>query len=833
MGSARVQYELERTLPSLQLAAIHGLFSKETELRAITQRRRQFENALVRRHAIARDFHQYIHYEEELEKLRVLRVTRLKEVNKIPRQDMIKMQKEAIAHIVSIFERGVRRLRYDLDLWRYYITWAHRRKMRVVVSRVSARALALFPNKVDLWLLVADHELNDYQGASTSRALLQRGLRLNSISHSRGIQMQALDRPKKKVRRSDHDQTELAKSLAIISAGNKEEDEATLILTEAEKDLIRIWIQYIRMELVFIEKLRRRRMVLGILEDPIEDAIAEDEAAEVAAEEEAGADQVPINNEGEVAPTSIKSMKQGVEPSQSSNALLQGAIPKAALRSAISLESPSSLPPKAHFALLLSMADLVLTFPFYEDREGLRSSLLKDICQTIQARFPTDPNAMLLVSSFPLLDQIQQSVLASSDEIDLREELQDGRLLKEASILSASSSIDEMFEQAQSIARSSIADEREAGYIVYTYLLSLIKNSFEKIKQTSQVVSWIKTIIDSIHDKTLSLVQPSGAHLAIQLRLIRFFQELVESRTIRDALNPYLKACYQRIVNDAKKLHCDDLELERELCKGRLVEVVEASKGKQAKAVKIVERMWRGCERYPSDKVLLLLYAKAIFECFECNILEQEDSRKKWTRVLNHGAGKESALIWNVWLDWIMISQDEKWKIVQLEGAMSKTMSNPEAHEVLLKGYLSADLSHNDLLNRIAYIEKRAYPQSSLWRWMICEIKRWNLSKKERSHLVKRLYTKLMQTSDTKVEDYNAYLRFLVLEQNDPTDGLKVFQEARSRFSIDASKKIILEEEWKTICQSIREQEENEGVEAVEEEEAEDSDTESIYNNNM
>ncbi|PWN37784.1 uncharacterized protein FA14DRAFT_119697, partial [Meira miltonrushii] len=205
MGSARVQYELERTLSSLQLAVEHDVFDKETEIRSITHKRRQFESALVRRHALSEDFHKYLDYEEDLHKLLLSRLKTAQEISEIPRSDVHKMQHDSTRHMISIFERAIKRLRHDFSLWQRYMLWANQRKMRGAISRISARALSLFPNNANLWLSVADHELNANLNPSTARALMQRGLQLAAV---------------------------------------------------------RLWIEYIRLELVFLERIRRRKIAL-------------------------------------------------------------------------------------------------------------------------------------------------------------------------------------------------------------------------------------------------------------------------------------------------------------------------------------------------------------------------------------------------------------------------------------------------------------------------------------------------------------------------------------------------------------------------------------------
>ena len=75
----------------------------------------------------------------------------------------------------------------------------------------SHRALQLHPNKPALYILAASHELS-HLSPSTARTLLQRGIRLNP-------------------------------------------------------DSLEMWREYVRMELGFIESLRRRWTVLGINSD--------------------------------------------------------------------------------------------------------------------------------------------------------------------------------------------------------------------------------------------------------------------------------------------------------------------------------------------------------------------------------------------------------------------------------------------------------------------------------------------------------------------------------------------------------------------------------------
>ncbi|KAG6920097.1 hypothetical protein DXG01_010165 [Tephrocybe rancida] len=107
-----------------------------------------------------------------------------------------------------IFERALKKFKSDVGLWVQYIQVAQREGARALVGRITARALQLHPNRPALYILAASHELS-HQSPSSARTLLQRGIRLNAES-------------------------------------------------------VELWREYVKMELGFIESLRRRWEILGI-----------------------------------------------------------------------------------------------------------------------------------------------------------------------------------------------------------------------------------------------------------------------------------------------------------------------------------------------------------------------------------------------------------------------------------------------------------------------------------------------------------------------------------------------------------------------------------------
>ena len=123
-----------------------------------------------------------------------------------------------------IFERAVNKFKSDVGLWVQYIEVAKREKADALVGRIIARcalkcrqhvetycgdrALQLHPQESGLYIMGAAHEL-DHMSATGARTLLQRGIRING-------------------------------------------------------DSMDLWKEYVKMEMGFIERLRRRWEVLGV-----------------------------------------------------------------------------------------------------------------------------------------------------------------------------------------------------------------------------------------------------------------------------------------------------------------------------------------------------------------------------------------------------------------------------------------------------------------------------------------------------------------------------------------------------------------------------------------
>lgn len=422
----RVQYQLERSVPQLQLLDENGVFTKE-QLRSITTQRQTFEGRLLRRGPDKNDFLRYAEFERNLADLINVKANRIG----LPRSFHRDNAASHTGHIVAIYERLVLKFKYDVDAWQRYIAFAKSRKMRVVTGRVYARALALHPNNVPLWLAAAAYELNDNSSTTAARSLLQRALRLSrlpwkqstvngsaSVGSKRSSNGEASDSNK----RPRHTTSDTA-ALAQMSTTGAQSGPATLKLSSREADLLRLWVEYIRMELVFIERLRRRWLVLGLEwdnEDIHADVTGVGSATDSAEAQQAAVDldsqaklthqdveeeeeekillgQVP-DRDDDVQPEALEASGDKpntfaprkmttIPPTQI--AILKGNIPLFLIGNAL-----ESLAPHLHFVFLIALTELLQSFPFAEpisidapkSGQKLRRRLLDGVYQHLSDR---------------------------------------------------------------------------------------------------------------------------------------------------------------------------------------------------------------------------------------------------------------------------------------------------------------------------------------------------------------------------------------------------------------------------------------------------------------
>ncbi|KAM7525243.1 hypothetical protein LguiA_015145 [Lonicera macranthoides] len=261
-----VQYKLERMVNELDDLESRGLFSRR-EIAEIVKQRRKFEYRLKRPSPLKRDYLSYIDYEKNLDTLRLLRKKAVaRELKKKGNKKMKKSVSDfaGVARIVDIYRLATNRFKGDVELWFQYLEFCRERRnghmkkisllLRVNIkwgmgafeaivgllskqcpivfdkSSVLAQVIRFHPKVAGVWIYAASWEFDYNLNVAAARALMQSGLRACPTSED-------------------------------------------------------LWVEYLRMELTYLNKLKARKVALGedsgkLIHDP-EDKQWQDENQEL------------------------------------------------------------------------------------------------------------------------------------------------------------------------------------------------------------------------------------------------------------------------------------------------------------------------------------------------------------------------------------------------------------------------------------------------------------------------------------------------------------------------------------------------------------------------
>lgn len=204
--SDKVRYYLESSIKEVEDLKKRGIFDKD-ELSKIVKRRTDYEHKLLARSVKPSDFLAYTTYEQQLDRLRHLRVRRLRKQHKLEGKGISDWAGKQ--RIQFIFSRATRRFPAELSLWIATVDYGHKNNSPQVVNRALTSMLRLHPTKPEVWVYVAKYQAEENSAIVEARAVLQRGLRLNP--------------------RSEY-----------------------------------LWLEYMRLELIYVAKILARRKLLGL-----------------------------------------------------------------------------------------------------------------------------------------------------------------------------------------------------------------------------------------------------------------------------------------------------------------------------------------------------------------------------------------------------------------------------------------------------------------------------------------------------------------------------------------------------------------------------------------
>ncbi|KAJ0450248.1 putative U3 small nucleolar RNA-associated protein [Helianthus annuus] len=208
-----VQYKLERMVNELDDLERRGLFSRR-EIAEIVKQRRKFEYRLKRPSPLKQDYIAYIDYEKSVDALRVLRKKAvMRELKKKSEKGKDSKMKQSysdfsgVSRIVEIYRLATNRFKGDIELWFQYLEFCRQRR-NGHMKKVLAQVIRFHPKVPGVWIYAASWEFDHNLNAAAARALMQSGLR--SCPHSEAL-----------------------------------------------------WVEYLRMELTYLNKLSARRAALG------------------------------------------------------------------------------------------------------------------------------------------------------------------------------------------------------------------------------------------------------------------------------------------------------------------------------------------------------------------------------------------------------------------------------------------------------------------------------------------------------------------------------------------------------------------------------------------
>ena len=211
-ASDKARFYLEQYVPELQEYQRKNLFTAD-EITSISRKRSDFEHVLNARGSAPSDYAKYAAYEMNLSSLVKKRCKRMG----VKQGTHYSGQRT----VFFILERGTKKFPGDLGLWMQYIEYCQKQNANKKLAKVLTSVLRLRPRDWGLWVLAAKHYAEGQGDMSTARSYMQRGLRFC-------------------------------------------------------KDEKRLWMEYVRLEMVYLAKLAARRKILGLDEERQRDRATEE-----------------------------------------------------------------------------------------------------------------------------------------------------------------------------------------------------------------------------------------------------------------------------------------------------------------------------------------------------------------------------------------------------------------------------------------------------------------------------------------------------------------------------------------------------------------------------
>lgn len=301
------------------------------------KKRSDFEHKVLARGSRAVDFARYAAWEISLEKLRQKRCKRLRIKSSSSHTGQ--------ARIFSIFNRGTKKHPGDVALWMSYLECAREAKATKKFKTVLTSAIRLHPTKSEFWLYAARWTLESEADMNGARSYMQRGTRFCTRN----------------------------------------------------KDL---WIEYAKLEMIYLAKIAIRRKILGLdidrsieaPKEPAEDVeVTADDIAFTSSEDVIA---IPEFKDNTLRQSMIEGVKVDSEAAKDpmTTPALNGAIPLAIFEAA----------QKQPFFCPAAAGDFFDMFAGFTQVKCL-SKILQNVLDSMTESYPTDPYTWDCYIRLPLI----------------------------------------------------------------------------------------------------------------------------------------------------------------------------------------------------------------------------------------------------------------------------------------------------------------------------------------------------------------------------------------------------------------------------------------------
>jgi len=279
----KARFYLEQSVPELQALSQKGIFTS-SEIKSITSKRSTYEHKINMPSSSSStsilDYLSYFNYERILLQLRSKRSTRLS--TSISSSTI----HSATKRMYGILERGIRKFPGDDRLWMTYLNFCSEQNSRTKLAKGLTKALRLNPTNWALWCWAAAYYLDKEGDITVARGYMTRGIRF---------------------------------------CGGKSKG---------------IWIGYLDLEMGYLSKICRRRMILGLDQAKKEEKEVED--SEMGDEDEIALPSLTAEDINPELKQDINQMEAKIKELSNSPAL-NGAIPIAIIQAASKSFNPDCL----------------------------------------------------------------------------------------------------------------------------------------------------------------------------------------------------------------------------------------------------------------------------------------------------------------------------------------------------------------------------------------------------------------------------------------------------------------------------------------------------------